>query len=76
MTEHPLRIRLHRGRRTHAARIVNGGEGDVTFTACGHIATTGDTYLDGNPPVDCRECGTALRRATFIDQITHVGSSE
>lgn len=58
MADHLLRIRLKRGRNTHAARL---GEA-ATVTTCGQVVVTGDTYLDGNPPIDCRPCATVLRR--------------
>lgn len=62
MPDHLLRIRLKRGRNTHAARLIHGDESDYTMTACGHMVVPGDTHLDGNPPVDCRECKITLRR--------------
>lgn len=56
MSDFPLRLRLHGGRNTHAAHVVNGGEDDSVFTACGHIAVERDKQLDGSEPVTCRPC--------------------
>lgn len=61
---HPLRLRLHGGRNTHALRLVHGDEGDywVTPPRCGHVFATNDPghWLPETATVTCPACVRAI----------------
>jgi len=53
---YPLRYRLRGGRNTHAARTINGGEGDSQITACGHMIVSRDQQQHPDQPTTCNGC--------------------
>lgn len=55
-TTHPRRLRLHRGRNTHAARPINGDPNNLV-TACDYVCDpNGNHMLPDNAAVTCRAC--------------------
>ncbi|GAA3384406.1 hypothetical protein [Streptomyces racemochromogenes] len=65
MTDYPLRVRLHGGRNTHAARKRAETHPDDRITACGVFlaAYSTNNWLADDKPITCRACTRQTDRA-------------
>lgn len=61
MADFPYRIRLHGGRNTHAARVINADPASLV-TACHYTNGPKDKLLRGDAAVTCRECHKEMTR--------------
>lgn len=68
----PLRYRLHGGRKTHLAYVINGDEGDYALTACQRRIEDTDHQLPAGRNADlCDACIHRLRRPHVGDPRQH-----
>jgi hypothetical protein len=66
----PLRVRLHGGRNTHAARIISGGD---RVTACGYTLAenASNHWLANDADMTCRDCAHRLQHPRIGDPRQH-----
>jgi hypothetical protein len=68
----PLRYRLHGGRKTHIAYVVQGDEGDYRLTACQRRIEDADNQLPAGTNTElCDACTHRLRRPHVGDPRQH-----
>lgn len=64
MSDHLLRVRLHGGRNTHAARTVAGDEAEYRITPCGQWLDPDaiNHWLPADSPITCPACTRKVSR--------------